>query len=110
MKKAGVMIVLGFAGLLVLAGCAPTPAVPAGQPANGNGTGTAGQAGPGAKNGGQGNGRRFATIPVQAVTVQAAPLVTDNDTAGTVVPATQSQVAAQVAASYRPWYGRPGTG
>jgi multidrug efflux pump subunit AcrA (membrane-fusion protein) len=34
---------------------------------------------------------------VQAVTVQVGPLVTDNDTAGTVVPVTQSQVAAQVA-------------
>ncbi len=42
-------------------------------------------------------GRRFATITVQAVTVKTGPLVTDNNTAGTVVPVTQSQVAAQVA-------------
>ncbi len=51
-------------------------------------------AGPGR---GQAGGRRFAAVPVQAVTVLAAPLVTDNDTAGTVTAVTQSQVAAQVA-------------
>jgi multidrug resistance efflux pump len=44
----------------------------------------------------QGGGRRFATISVQAITVQSAPLVTDNNTAGTVTAVTQSQVAAQV--------------
>ncbi len=60
------------------------------------------QAGAGARNGGpngtgNGSGRRFASIPVQAVAVQVGPLITDNDTAGTVVPVTQSQVAAQVA-------------
>ncbi len=41
-------------------------------------------------------GRRFGAITVQAVSVPAGPLVTENDTAGTVVPVTQSQVAAQV--------------
>jgi HlyD family secretion protein len=41
--------------------------------------------------------RRFATISVQAVAIQNAPLVTDNNTAGTVVAVTQSQVAAQIA-------------
>jgi multidrug resistance efflux pump len=81
---------------LVLSGCTARPADP---PGSGAATaqsaprGAAGQAGPGAP----GGGRRFATIPVQAVTVQAAPLLSDNDTAGTVVAATQSQVAAQVA-------------
>ena len=78
MKTSVGMIVLGFAGLFVLAGCAAKPADL------------------GAKNGGNA-GRRFATIPVQAFTVVVSPLVTENDTAGTVVPVTQSQVAAQVA-------------
>jgi HlyD family secretion protein len=92
------MIVLGFAGLLVLAGCAAKPADPTAPPAAANGAGAAAatQASPGARNGSNG-GRRFATIPVQAFTVVVSPLVTDNDTAGTVVPVTQSQVAAQVA-------------
>jgi HlyD family secretion protein len=85
---------LGFAGLLVLAGCAAKPAAAGGA--------AAAQAGAGARNGGpngtgNGGGRRFASIPVQAVAVQVGPLITDNDTAGTVVPVTQSQVAAQVA-------------
>lgn len=104
MKITTVMTLLGVAGLLVLAGCAAKPADPPGQPtaAGGPGQAAAAQAGPGARTGGpggpgQGNGRRFATIPVQAFTVQVGPLITDNDTAGTVVPVTQSQVAAQVA-------------
>jgi HlyD family secretion protein len=54
-------------------------------------------AGSGQAAGAQTGGRRFATINVQAVTVQSAPLVTDNVTAGTVVPVTQSPVASQVA-------------
>ncbi len=56
------------------------------------GAGTGGAAAPG-----QAGGRRFATIPVQAVTVVSGPLITDNDTAGTVTAVTQSQVAAQTA-------------
>jgi multidrug resistance efflux pump len=100
MKTTALMTVFGAAVLMVLAGCAAKPADPPGQPAGGGGSPVAGQTG--ARNGGpggagQGNGRRFATIPVQAVTVQVGPLITDNDTAGTVVPVTQSQVAAQVA-------------
>jgi HlyD family secretion protein len=57
-------------------------------------------AGAGARQGAagqQGGGRRFAAVMVQTVTVPSGPLVTDNETAGTVVPVTQSQVAAQVA-------------
>lgn len=42
-------------------------------------------------------GRTFGAIPVQAVTVRVGPLTAENSTAGTVVPAMQSQVAAQVA-------------
>ncbi len=95
------MTALGLAGLLVLTGCAAKAADPPDRPgaAGGGNLPAAAQAGAGARNGGpgQGGGRRFATIPVQAVTVQVGPLVTDNDTAGTVVPVTQSQVAAQVA-------------
>jgi HlyD family secretion protein len=90
--------------LLVLAGCGARGARGAaapGQAAQGSGA----QAAPGrtappqgaeAPGSARGGSRRFATIAVQAVTVVSAPLVTDNDTAGTVVPVTQSQVAAQV--------------
>ncbi len=93
---------LGVAVLILLAGCAAKPADPPGQPAGSGAQPVIGQPGAGSRSGGpggagQGNGRRFATIPVQAVTVQVGPLLTDNDTAGTVVPITQSQVAAQVA-------------
>jgi multidrug resistance efflux pump len=100
MIRRGMLCAAAVSVALVLSGCAARPADPPGSgasaaPAAPNGT--PGQAGPGAHAGAQGSGRRFATIPVQAVTVQAAPLVSDNDTAGTVVAATQSQVAAQVA-------------
>jgi multidrug resistance efflux pump len=99
---------------LILAGCTPSStssgtgggtqaaaATPAGVQ---GGSGQGGQRVAGAQGGagGQGagaqaaGGRRFATIAVQAVVVHVGPLVTDNDTAGTVMPVTQSQVAAQV--------------
>ncbi|MCX7038139.1 MAG: biotin/lipoyl-binding protein, partial [Spirochaetes bacterium] len=52
--------------------------------------------GAGVQGSAQSSGRRFAAIAVQAVTVVSGPLITGNDTAGTVVPVTQSQVAAQV--------------
>ena len=100
MKIRTLPALVGCAGLLVLAGCAARPTDPPGQPpaAGGQGGAVAAQAGAGARTGApNGGGRRFATIPVQAITVQVGPLVTDNDTAGTVVPVTQSQVAAQVA-------------
>lgn len=88
MKQA--LLFTALAALLILAGCS-------GQ--TGKATSTGNQAAPAASaapGGGQAGGRRFATIPVQAVTVILAPLVTDNDTAGTVTAVTQSQVAAQV--------------
>jgi HlyD family secretion protein len=87
---------------LALAACSK-PAASSTGTAAGAGTGAAatrtasagGQGGAGA--GAQGApGRRFAAVSVQAITVKAGPLVTDNDTAGTVVPVTQSSVAAQV--------------
>jgi multidrug resistance efflux pump len=95
-------VAAALAALLVLSGCTAKPADPPGQgpgaaATQGAPNGAPAQAGTGARGGAQGGGRRFATIFVQAVVVQAAPLVTDNDTAGTVVAATQSQVAAQVA-------------
>jgi len=97
MSTKGLLIALTvLAPLLILAGCQgqSSPAAPSA------GTGAAAPQNGAARAGGTGaapGGRRFATIPVQAITVVSAPLVTDNDTAGTVVAATQSQVAAQVA-------------
>ncbi len=83
---------------LGLAGCSRKPADPPGQAPVAAGPAQSGAASRGAPQGQPGGqGRRFATIPVQAVTVQMGTLVTDNNTAGTVVAATQSQVAAQVA-------------
>jgi HlyD family secretion protein len=92
--------------LLILAGCGQRAgaaqgtggaATPTQAPAGG---GTKPGTKPGAQTGGQAGaqagGRRTAVIAVQAVTVASGPLVTDNDTAGTVVPVMQSQVAAQV--------------
>ena len=50
----------------------------------------------------QKQGGRFLTaVPVQAVVVHVGPLRTDNLTAGSVVPATQSLVASQVAGVVR---------
>jgi multidrug efflux pump subunit AcrA (membrane-fusion protein) len=73
-------------GLLIaaLAGCgngAPAARAP--------GTQAAGQQKPG--------GRFLTAVPVQSVAVHVGPLRTDNLTAGSVVPATQSLVASQVA-------------
>ena len=68
--------------LLLLAGCggsATTPATAAGQAAK-----TAG-------------GRTFAALRVQTVTVHVGELSASNDTAGSVMPVTQSSVASQVA-------------
>ena len=74
---------------------APQGGAAGGTAQGGAGARTAAYSGPGA-GAPQGGGRRFATISVQAVTVHSGPLVTDNNTAGTVMPVTQSQVAAQV--------------
>jgi HlyD family secretion protein len=87
-----------LAAALALAGCGAKPADPPGQAAAAPGAApTAGKSGTAQGQQGQGGGRRFATILVQAVTVQSGTLVTDNVTSGTVVPVTQSPVAAQVA-------------
>ncbi len=98
---------MGFlAALLALTGCSQGRAPSASGPPRGGEAGRpeAGRTEPGG--GGRpaadprnpaGGGRRFAAIPVQAVTVQTGPLTADNSTAGSVVPAMQSQVAAQVA-------------
>ncbi len=100
MKRAFSLIALAASLTVAACGAGTSPAAGAGQ------SGTAapgGQAGarpasttgsPGAA--GQAGGRRFATISVQAITVEASPLVTDNNTAGTVTAVTQSQVASQV--------------
>ncbi len=89
------------AALLILAGCSGSGAPSGGSPGAVSGAGgqsaAATRPAAGAFGGGQSGGRRFATIPVQAVIVQSGPLVTDNDTAGVVTAVTQSQVAAQVA-------------
>jgi HlyD family secretion protein len=69
---------IGLAGLLALAGCAAKATDPAAHPAA-----------PAA-------GRKFAAIPVQAVTVHVGALTAKNQTAGSVVPVTQSSVASQV--------------
>ena len=91
--------VLALVVALVMSGCTAKPADPPGTgataPAAPNGA--PGQAGPGAHVGGQGNGRRFAAIPVQAVAIHVGALTARNQTAGSVVPVTQSAVASQVA-------------
>jgi multidrug resistance efflux pump len=79
--------------LAVLVGCGGGAGASTGQPA-------AGQPGGNAQTqaaGQQAPGRKLSSIPVQAVTVHVGPLKTSNDTAGTVVPATLSSVASQVA-------------
>ena len=76
----------GQTGTATAAGSQPGAAARPATGAQGSASGGAGQAG----------GRRFATITVQAIIVKSAPLVTDNNTAGTVTAVTQSQVAAQV--------------
>lgn len=81
-RSSPLFIFATLAVVLSLAGCSAKPADPPGQAPAPQG---------------QGGGRRFATIPVQAVTVQRGTLVTDNATSGTVVAVTQSPVAAQVA-------------
>ncbi len=89
--------VTALAAALALAGCGAKPANPPGQAAAAPGAApNAGRGGAAPGQQGQGGGRRFATIPVQAVTVQMGSLITDNETAGTIVPVTQSAVAAQV--------------
>ena len=77
-----------------------SPAAPGnGQAGQGNGQAGQGfgQGGPSGGGAARAGGRRFAVIPVQATMIQIGPLVTDNNTAGTIVPVTQSQVASQVA-------------
>jgi multidrug resistance efflux pump len=93
------VFVAALAAILALAGCSAKPVDPAGRAGTVPGAtpGAAPAAGRSGAPQGQQGGRRFATIPVQAVTVQQGTLVTDNDTAGTVVAVTQSPVAAQVA-------------
>ncbi len=88
-----IRLTLLLAAAAALAACGPKPAdpPPAAGAANGAGNGKAAGA-----NGAAG-GRRFAAIPVQAVTVTVGLLVADNNTAGAVVPVTQSTVASQVA-------------
>jgi HlyD family secretion protein len=91
MKTSGLPLLLAAA--LAIAACGSKPTDPsaasgAGQAMKGGPGGGAGQQGPG--------GRRFAAIPVQAVNVTIGPLVADNNTAGSVVPVTQSAVASQV--------------
>jgi multidrug efflux pump subunit AcrA (membrane-fusion protein) len=65
----------------------------------GCGGGASAAKGPGTQAGGaQKTAGRFLTaVPVQSVVVHVGPLRTDNLTAGSVVPATQSMVASQVA-------------
>ncbi|MCX7037730.1 MAG: biotin/lipoyl-binding protein, partial [Spirochaetes bacterium] len=100
------LLLLIAAPLLILAGCGAQGGRGATTPAQAAARGNGAQAGAGVRTGvpqgagvqgsTQTGGRRFAVIAVQAVPVVSGPLVTDNDTAGTVVPVTQSQVAAQV--------------
>jgi HlyD family secretion protein len=83
---------LAAAGFLVLAGCAPRSASGGAAAAGGAMQAKAGQGG---QNGA--GARRFAAIPVLAVSVKVGPLMAGNDTAATVAPVTQSNVASQVA-------------
>ncbi len=85
MRKRQSFLLLVSVPLLILAGCSAQ-----------GGKGGAAPAQTGARTSAQGAGRRSAVIAVQAVNVVAGPLVTDNNTAGTVVSVMQSQVAAQV--------------
>jgi multidrug resistance efflux pump len=108
--RSKLLLVTVAAGVLAIAACSKGANSSSGQPPAAGASGSGAQAGtatatPGqapAAGGAQGagglaaGGRRFATISVQAVVVRAGPLVTDNNTAGTVMPVTQSQVAAQV--------------
>jgi multidrug resistance efflux pump len=91
--------VLALAVALGVSGCTAKPADPpsTGATAPAASNGAPGQGAPGAHVGGQGSGRRFATIPVQAVAIHIGPLTARNQTAGSVVPVTQSAVASQVA-------------
>jgi multidrug efflux pump subunit AcrA (membrane-fusion protein) len=104
MKMRVILAAAIVAPAFVLAGCAAATNASSGQAAGSGTQAAASRGGTGAQGGAgrQGTlaqgaaGRRFAAISVQAVPVLSAPLVTDNDTAGTVMPVTQSQVAAQV--------------
>jgi len=87
-SRAKTLLTLAALAALVLAGCAQRSAAHS-PPANGAPGGQAGANGAG--------GRRFAAIPVLAVTVKVGPLMAGNDTAATVAPVTQSTVASQVA-------------
>jgi multidrug efflux pump subunit AcrA (membrane-fusion protein) len=94
MKTIRALPLLALAALLA---CGPKPASDppaAGAAARAGGGAPAGQSG---QAGGGAGGRRMAAIPVQAVTVSVGPLVADNNTAGSVVPVTQSAVASQTA-------------
>jgi multidrug efflux pump subunit AcrA (membrane-fusion protein) len=86
-----IRLTLLLAAAAALAACGARPADPP--------SATGGPSAPaanGGKPGAQG-GRRIALIPVQAVGVIEGPLVAENNTAGSVVPVTQSTVASQVA-------------
>ncbi|HTP58360.1 MAG TPA: HlyD family efflux transporter periplasmic adaptor subunit [Spirochaetia bacterium] len=98
-KRAFVTVAaLAAASLLALAGCAPrsSQAGPGGAQVRAAGGQQNGAAQGGAAQG-QSGARRFGAIPVLAVTVNVGPLKAGNDTAATVAPVTQSNVASQVA-------------
>ncbi|HTX74085.1 MAG TPA: HlyD family efflux transporter periplasmic adaptor subunit [Rectinemataceae bacterium] len=89
------MLVAAVGACSKQSGAGPATA-PAQGAAGAQGGGGQYRGGNGQYQGGQG-GRRQATVPVQATTVQVGLLSADRDTAGVVSPLTQSQVAAQVA-------------
>ena len=79
---------------LALAGCAAKPAGPEPGPAAAPGQAVRGD--PASSPAGGGAARRAANIPVQAAQVGFGPLTAVHESAGSVVPVTQSQVAVQV--------------
>jgi HlyD family secretion protein len=85
--------------LVVLVGCGGSASGPAAGTTAGSPNGTSAARAPGSPTAGQQRGaaRFLSAIPVQAVTAHVAPLKTNNDTAGSVVPVTQSSVASLVA-------------
>ncbi len=96
-EKLRLILIAGAAvAIVVLIGCGRKPATDP-SPGQGQASGTlpaAGQArGPGSQNQGV---RRFSAIPVQAVVINEGVLSAQHDTAGSVVPVTQSPVATQV--------------
>lgn len=85
------------AAAIAFAGCgkpAGGQAVSGGQATPAGGQAGASQAG---QQGQRGGGRRMAIVPVQAVQVMSGVLAVDRNTAGSIMPVVQSQVAAQVA-------------